>query len=106
MDDAQAVRMVQRTGHLARNAHGIRDRQLALRVEPLAQGLALHHRHHVEQRALGVARVEQRQDMWMTEFRGEMDLAQEPVATDAGGDVVAQDLDRDGAIVLPSAPGM
>jgi hypothetical protein len=36
----------------------------------------------------------------MTQFRGQLDLAQEAVAADAGGDVITQHLDGHVAIVL------
>ena len=37
VDDAVPVRVVERVGDLARDAHGLVDRQLRLAVEPVAQ---------------------------------------------------------------------
>jgi hypothetical protein len=93
--------VIERAGHLARDAHRVGDRQLALGVELLTERLALHHRHHIEQRAVRVAGVVERQDVGVTEFCGQLDFAQEALAAHRLRHVVAQDLDGDLAIVLP-----
>jgi len=99
MDDAESVRVVEGAGHFAGDADRFINRQLTLPVQPVAQRLALHVRHHVEQRAVGFARVVQRQDVRVTELGGELDLAQEALAPDRRGDVFAQHLDGHVAIV-------
>ena len=62
-----AVRVAQRVGDFARNAHGVVHRQLALAFEPRAQRLAGDERHHIVQQPIGLATVEQRQYVRMLE---------------------------------------
>lgn len=45
--------------------------------EPVAQCLPFHERHHIEELTVGIARVEQWDDVRMVELRGQCDLAQE-----------------------------
>jgi hypothetical protein len=47
MNDTQAVGVVERTGHLACNAHHFLDRQLLLGPQPLPQGFAADEWEHV-----------------------------------------------------------
>ena len=72
----------------------------ALAGQPLAQRLALDVRHHVVEQAVDVARVVQRQDVRMVQPGGDVDLAEEPLPADRGGDLGVEDLDRDAAVVL------
>ena len=75
------------------------DRELLLAVEPVAQRLALDEGHDVEEVAVGLARVEQRQDVRVLEVGRELDLGQEALGADHGGELGAQDLERDAAVV-------
>ena len=61
--------------------------------------LALDEGHDVEQEAVGLARVEQRQDVGMLEIGGDLDLGQEALGADDGGELGAEHLDRDVAVV-------
>jgi hypothetical protein len=67
MDHAAVVRVVQRVGHLARDAQGVVERQLVVAPQPGAQRLPLHIRHDVVQHAGGFARVVHREDVGMIE---------------------------------------
>ena len=51
MHDGAPVCVRERGGHLAQDAHDVRDRQLPLAIEPCTQALPLHVGHRVEQRA-------------------------------------------------------
>ena len=82
MDDVVTVRVIECTSDLVRNTYRVRDGQLALGVETITQRLSVHHRHHVVQRAVRFAGVEQRQDMRVTQLRGELYFAQKPLATE------------------------
>ncbi len=82
MDDLVTVRVVQRVGDFAGDAHRLLNRQRAARVDPVAQRLPLHHRHHIEEKAVGFPRVVQRQDVRMGQSRGEADLADESLAAE------------------------
>ena len=49
MHDAAAVRVLERVGDFARDAHRVVDGQLLFALEPLAQRFARDERHHVVQ---------------------------------------------------------
>ena len=69
---AVPVRVVERVGHLARDAHGVRDRELPSRdAGDRAATRPRTHGHHVVQEPAGLARVEQRQDVRVIEPRRE-----------------------------------
>ena len=74
--------------------------ELPLAVEPLAERSPLDERHHVEEEPVGVARVEQREDVRVLERRGGPDLEHEPVGAEHGGELGPQHLDRHLAVVL------
>ena len=80
VDHAAAVRVAQGIRHLPRDGQGVVQRELLLAVHAGAQGLALHQRHHVEEPSARLAGIVQRQDMWMPQVRGGLDLALEPLA--------------------------
>ncbi len=100
MDDAVPMRVVERVGHLARDAHRLVDAELRLAVELLAKRLALDVGHDVERQSVGRAGVEQRQDVRMLERRRRLDLDGEPLGAEHGGELRLEHLDRDLAIVL------
>ena len=112
MHDAAAMGVVERTRHLGGNADRIRNRELLVPRQPVAEGLALDVGHDVEQqsgvvrregvgsRHAGHAAVEQGQDVRVLEVGGGLDLGQEALGADDGGEFGAEDLDGDGAIVL------
>jgi hypothetical protein len=94
-----AVGVVQGVGHLGGDPDGVGHRQLLLPIEALPERLALDERHHVEQEAVGLARVEQGQDVRVLQVGGELDLGQEALGPDHGCELGAQELQGDPAIV-------
>ena len=100
VDDVVPVRVVQGGGHLARDPHRVGHRQLLLPVHPVADGLAFDVRHDVEEEAVGLAAVEERQDVRVLEVGGGGDLAQEPLGADDRGQLRPEHLDRHLAVVL------
>ena len=100
MNDILSMRVVERTGDLTCNAHGIDNWQLSFTFQSRAQRFACHQRHDVVQQSVGVARVEQRQDVRMLQPSGGADLAQEPLSTECGTEIWMQHLDGDVAVVL------
>ena len=103
MNDAARVGMGEGVRQLAKDPDGLGERQPAGAAKPLLQGLAVDERHHeVERRPVG-SRVEQRQDVWMLELCGGLDLGQKTVGADDGRDVRLQNLDRDVTIVFQIA---
>src|SRR5262245_5018872 len=65
VDNAVTVRVTQRVGDLARDRERFVDRQLTFAIETIAQRLALYKRHHVEEKSIRLARVEQRKNVGM-----------------------------------------
>jgi hypothetical protein len=102
--DAVAVRVVQGLGHLPRDSDGVVDRQLADRVQPIAERNALDIRHDEEQQPSGLAGVVERKNVGVREPGGEANLLEEPFATNGVGDVGVQDLDGDVPLVA-EVPG-
>ena len=100
VDHVVAVGVVERGGHLARDPHRVGHRQLLLAVHPVAHRLALDVRHHIEEEAVGLAAVEERQDVRVLQVGGGLDLAEEPLGADHGGEFRPQHLDRHLAVVL------
>ena len=90
VDHAVAVRVVQRGGDLLGDADGIRHGELLLAGQAFAQGLPFDEGHDVEQEAVGLARIEQREDMGVLQVGRELDLGQEPLGADHGGELGAE----------------
>ena len=84
VDDAVPVRVVERRGDLGGDSHRVGHGQLLLPVEPVRSDLALDERHDVEEEAVDLAGVEQREDVRVLEVGGELDLGQEPLGADDG----------------------
>ena len=82
MDHAQPVGVAEGIGHLASDGDGVVDRELSFALEPVPQRLARHERHHVVQQAVGLAAVEERQDVRMLESRGRPNLGQKALAAE------------------------
>ena len=100
VDDAVPVRIVERGSHLGGDPHGVRDREMLLPCQPVAERFTLHERHDVIRGAVHHPAVDEAEDMGMLERGDSLDLAQEPLGPDDGGELGAQDLDRDLAVVL------
>ena len=99
MDHALAVGVVERGGDLAREPERLVHRELPLADQPGAERFAGDERHHVVEQAVGLARVDQRQDVRVLQVGGDLDLGQEPLAADHGGELGVQHLDGDLAAV-------
>ena len=100
VDDAVAVGVVQRGGDFGGDPHGVGHGELLLPGEPVAQRFALDERHDVVGGALHLARVEQAEDVGVLQGGDGLDFAQEPLGTDHGGELGAEHLDGDLAVVL------
>ena len=91
----------ERAGDLTRDRHGLLHRQLLFPLQALAQRLSLDVGHDVIQQLTGGAGIVQREDVGMVQLRGDLDLAQEPLRAQGRGDLLAQHLDGDGAVMAP-----
>ena len=94
------MRVVERTGDAAGEPERLVDRELLLPLEPLPQRFAFHVRHHIVDQAARLAGIEQRQDVRVLQMGGDPDLTQEALDSEHGGELGAQHLQGDGAIVL------
>ncbi len=97
--DSVAVRVLERVGHFPRDPHRVVHGQLLFAYQPVAQRFALDVRHHVEDEAVGLARIEQRQDVRMLQIGRRLDLGEEPLAAEHGRELRPQHLERDFAVV-------
>ena len=79
--------------------HRVGDRELPLPLQPGSQGLPAHVWHDVEELSVRGAAVEQREDVGVLEARGGLDLAQEPLTAQRGGQLGMEDLDGDRTVV-------
>ena len=108
MDDALAMRVVERQRDLATESDDVVGRKPRLAAQPIAQRLAGgKRRHEIEESAARrsvpdgyFTRVVQRQDVRMRQTGGDLDLARETLAADEARDVGVQHLHRDLASVL------
>ncbi len=82
MHDAAPVCVFQCARDLGDDSDCVVNRQLRSGVEQLTQRLSIHGGHDVEKHAIDVARVEQRDDVRMVQFRGEMNLSEKAFGTD------------------------
>jgi hypothetical protein len=95
MDDSLPMSVVERLSDVRGDPHRIVHGKLMLTVDAVAEGLALDVRHDVEQEAVGLAGIEQRQDVWMLEVGCDLDLGQK-----AFSPFRLQDLEGHFAVVL------
>src|SRR5712692_5099738 len=100
MDDAAAVRVVQRLRDLTGEDDRLRHRELPLPVESGAQRFAVHQRHHIVEHAVCRAGVVEGKNVRMLHARGDPNLAEEPLMAEGGGDLRAEDLQGNGTVVL------
>ena len=100
VDHAVPVRIVERVGDFARDPHRFVDAELRLAIQLLAERLALDVGHDVVEEAVRRARIEQRQDVRMLQRRRRLDLDDEPLGAEHGGELRLENFDRDFAIVL------
>jgi len=87
------MRIVERVSDLANDTDGVVELQRTFAVQTRAERLALHERHDEVQHAVGLPRVEQREDVGVLKPRDKPDLTQEAGGTERLGDLRKQHLD-------------
>ena len=100
MDDAPAVRVVERLGHFGGDLQRLGRGEPRLAGQALAQRIAFDERHDVVQEPGGRARVVQRQDVRVSQVGGDVDFADKALRSHGRGNVGTQHLERDQAAVL------
>ncbi len=93
------MRVVERVRDLDRDRDGLRDRQPGLRHEPVPERFALDERHDGVQQGSRFPGIQQRHDVRVLQLCGDVDLAEEALGPDSGGDVGVEHLDRDRPLV-------
>ncbi len=100
MHHSVGVGFGERVGHVPEDPDHLSHRQLPLPKQPVSKCGALHIGHHVVEEPAGFTRVDEGEDVGVLEARGEMDLGEEPLGAHGGGQLGAEDLDGDVALVL------
>ena len=95
MHDAARVGVIERLGHVARDRERRIDGKRSFAIQPLAQRLAAHEGHDIEEMPRRIARIEQRQDVRMAELRRDLDLAKKSLGADGARQLGIEHLDRD-----------
>ena len=95
MDDALAVRVGERVRDLDENPHRVAHGKLSRRLEPVAQRLAAHVRHHVPEQSVAGARRQNRHDVRMLQLRRDLDLLLEARRAHLARQLGRQHLDDD-----------
>ncbi len=94
------MRIVQGIRHFACDLERVVDRQLVLPGEPLPQRVSLDIGHDIVDQAIDLIGVVERQDMGMVKASRDLNLTQEPGGSHLGGQVGAEHLYGDRALVL------
>ena len=100
MDHALAVGVVEGGRDFPGEPQRVVHRELPLPAQPGPERFPGDVGHHVVEQAVGVTRVDQPQDVGMLEVGRDLDLGQEALPADHGGELGMQHLDGDLAAVL------
>jgi hypothetical protein len=98
------MRVLERVRHGDGDVHRVHHRKLTLPVEPVPETLSLHVRHDVEEKRVGLARIEEGEEVGVAKPRRHPDLGQEAFRPDDRGQLRLQDLQRHVALML-QVPG-
>ena len=94
------MRVSQRIHHFANDLYCFVYRQLTVFCDAMPQGLAFDVGHHVVEETVRFTGVVQRQDVRVCEIGGYLNLSEESLGTQCGGELGAQYLQRNLAVVL------
>ena len=100
VDDFVPMSVVERLGQVRRDLHRFIHRKLLLAVDALPERFPFDVGHHVEEEAVRLARIEQRQDVRVSEVRGGLDLRKEAFGTHHRSQIGLQNLESYVAVVL------
>ena len=104
MNDPDPMRILEPFRDVQSDGDSIGRRQLPLSSQPFAQGLTLHARHDVVQKASRCAGIDERKDVRMPECCRDLDLAPETAQSHMIDEIRVNRLDGHASIVL-AVPG-
>ena len=99
VDDPLPVRIVEGGGDFPDEAERVGERQHPFAVHPFAKRLPRHVRHDIIEQAVELARIEDRQDVRVSEPGRHANFTMKALGTDIGGDFGAQHLECHTAVV-------
>jgi hypothetical protein len=88
VDDVVAVGVVQGVGHVPGDLDRLLDAELSFPVDAVPERLTLDVGHDVVEEAVGLAGVEEGKDVGMLEVRRRLDLGEEALGADDGGELL------------------
>ena len=103
MDHAARVGIGQRVGHVLEDADDVADGELAFVRQAVGERFPLDERHHVVEKAPGLAGVVERQDVGVLELGDELDLTRKAIVAEGVGELRPEHLERHLAVVLEVA---
>src|SRR5688572_10008928 len=99
VNDAVAVRILERVSHFAGDPQRVVYRELLLARDPVAERLAFHEWHDVEDGPLDLTGIEERKNVRMLQVRRGLDLGEKPLSANYRGKLRPQHLESDLAVV-------
>ena len=100
MDDAAAMRIVQRGGRVLNDAHGFANRQLAVTRHPRPDCFAFNVRHHIEHEAVCGSGIVEQKDIGVLQVRCGANLGQETFGTEYDAKFRMQHVECNASLVL------
>ncbi len=94
------VGIVERGADIAGDSERVVHRELLFPHEPLAERFTLDVGHDVPELSHGLARVEKRENVWVLQPGGELDLPEEALRSQGGGQLRTKHLQGDMSAVL------
>ena len=95
MYDTVRMRIAERAGDVAKDAHAFSDGEFLLSGNPRAQRFAFDERHREIREAVGVTRRDEWNDVRLLELCSELNFPLEPIGADSGGQIGRENFDND-----------
>jgi hypothetical protein len=99
VDHPVLVRVLQGGCHLAGDGHRLLDGELLLPIQPLAEGIPPYVGHHEEEEAVGLPGIMEGKDVGVGQIGGCLDLGQEALRADHGGELWPENLEGHSSVV-------
>src|SRR5262245_14526819 len=90
---------IHRACDFAGNANGVLENQLSLARDACPQRLPFDERHDEVERVANLSRIEDGQNVRVSEVAGDLDLAPKALVADGSREILMEDFDRDRSVV-------